>query len=179
MNKNITVSLVLLVIILLAVFELIMPLFNQVSVAQVELRQLMSQEKDAQAVIDKIKDLNADYEAMKEETARIDVLLPDKEDLATIITSLEAMAGENGLLLESISFAPPASPLVATSEASWWKNLSLQVSASGSYLSFKNFLQSVEKNMRLMEVKSTRLTSQEKDRQFKINIDLETHYLGQ
>ncbi len=180
MNKSTITILVLTTVIILLIFELAVPFYSQVNAAQLELKQTIIKEREAQAMVDRARDLAKDYETMKDEIDKVNIFLPDDEDQASVIIGLEEIASESGIFLESISFAPQSSPLVAAGggDIALWKDLSLQISASGSYSSFKNFIKAVEKNMRLMDVRAARVNSQENDKQFKLSVDLDAHYLS-
>lgn len=178
MNKSSIIILIILLALTTVVFWLIIPFYGQINSSKMELKAKQKTLAETQATVNVIQDLAKKYEAMKDELDEINSVLPDKEDLAGLIVSLEAMSSESGIFLKSINFQPkPFQPatMEEVSETGGYNALQIQLAALGSYSGFKNFIKTIEKNLRLMDVKTIKFKSGEKE-EFDINLDLETYY---
>ncbi len=107
--------------------------------------------------LDKLDELNAAYEAYDvEDVERVRAMIPAEEDTPGLMAILEAAAQASDLHLTSINFAagdtaglPPVQGLGAL-------NISIAVQ-HGNYQRFKLFLESLETNLRLFDVRSANI----------------------
>jgi len=106
--------------------------------------------------------LKREYEAIeKAEKEKVNLILPDEEDIPELFLMLDIIAKESGLRLTSIS-ATEKIKQTGKSEEGLEENFSLNqlgvldvtLSLSGgSYNKFKIFLDKVERNIRLLDIK--------------------------
>jgi len=186
----------------LVVAFLIMPAYDNLNAN----RQIIAQEKSTLEQItafnQKIEEMNRQYKA--EELERLLSVLPKEEELPSLLIQLEALAIGNGLIMESVDFSeitsgvtpPQPSPelqnvLPTSQEASGesvlgnqqetqatpYKILAVRLKLSGGYDAFKNYLQAVEKNLRLMDVTSLDLDSKSGITQYlAFSVNLQVYY---
>ncbi len=180
---------------LVAVF-LIMPAFDSLSAN----RQIMADEKSElekiQSFNQKIEEMNSQYKS--EELNKLLSVLPKEEELPSLLIQLEALATSNGLIMESVDFneiaqiaevAPPqtediipkagntaAQQTSQTAQAAPYKILAVNLKLSGGYGAFKNYLQAVEKNLRLMDVVSLNLSNSFAGQNFSFGVNLHVYY---
>lgn len=181
MNKNIILILVFLLGITLVFFELIIPIYSATTAINLEIQQKQKDLSEARIIAEKINALTEKYNAMSEEITQIDNLVPNKESLPEIIASLDAVASENGIVLESINFQSKKSiseDLTMIETPLSYNSLGIQISSSASnYNGLKSFLGAVEKNLRLMDTDKVSFSaSTEKTGEFKLDINLIAYY---
>ena len=130
---------------------------------------------ETQELASKIENLTKSFRENKESVEETKYILPDSEDIPNLIVQLEALAFEQGLILEKIEFTP------IKQESENIKNyqiLSVNMRLIGSYPALKSFLKAAEENMRLMDISSINFsTSSEESLQiFEFDLSLNTYY---
>jgi Tfp pilus assembly protein PilO len=94
--------------------------------------------------------------------ARLNIFLPNSVDNVGLILDLNALAARSGLSLSSIdvagnttasSSASTASGALPTAVTNSVNSVDLSLSAVGTYASLQNFLQGVEKSVRILDVR--------------------------
>lgn len=186
MIKNIIVLILILAFVGVVVF-LDMPKVQKI----LDLRRQIKEEKEKfsekQILLAKIEKLVQLYEENKENFEKINDVLPFNQDIPNLIVQLEALAFENGLVLEDITLTPTEKETagrakeVRTQEEKVSKDyqiLAVNFKLIGDYLAFKNFLKTVEENMRLMDIISISfsLASGEGVQIFNFDLNLKTYY---
>lgn len=178
-NKNTTTILVLLLAIIAVIFWSIIPFYNQISIAKAALSEKQKKLIETEETIDAIKNLTNKYKTMQNEFNQINVIFPDKDDLANLIVNLQTMVSESGIFLQSINFQPKTFQPATVEEMTKtnpYNILEIKLTAAGDYAGFKNFIKAIEKNLRLMDVKTIKFNLHKGKQEFDINIDLETYY---
>src|SRR4030043_329314 len=86
-----------------------------------------------------------------EEVSKIDSALPSDPSIAALLNYFQKESSQNGLILKNIDVSG-----LFTQEASTDKiqKMPFSLTVAGSYASFKNFVLSIYKNTRLIEIKS-------------------------
>ncbi|MFC1700673.1 type 4a pilus biogenesis protein PilO [Patescibacteria group bacterium] len=167
---NFLLSFVLIFLFIIPKWNYCSLLANKVSGAQVELDRLNEW-------VNKIDELKKDYQNLESEARDVLLALPKEEDIPNLLVQFEAIALDNNLILESMSFGQiveqdksVAGASIATGQVtrsssgsesshgisqkidSSLRELSVDISVGGTYDNFKNYLNSLSKNMRSMDV---------------------------
>jgi len=100
-----------------------------------------------------LDDLSKNLKQYEVELSKIDSALPDGFDLPSLLNYLQEAASGTGLILKSFS------PVSSTPFKGKIKEFRLSLGFSGSYSAFKNFLSSLEKSARLIEVENISFSS--------------------
>ena len=188
----------------LAVAFLIMPALDSLNADRQFVAEQKSTLEQITSFNQKIEEMNRQYKA--EELERLLSILPKEEELPSLLIQLEALATGNGLIMESVDFseiaqtsetAPPrpspelqnvfpqsqetsgksASLNPQEVQSALYKILAVRLKLSGGYGAFKNYLQAVEKNLRLMDVSSLDLnTSSGTAQNFAFSVNLQVYY---
>ena len=160
MSRNLLESLIIVLIALTFGVLLVMPKYNET---------LDLQEKDAQAKTD-LKNKNDYFEQLKkidsqlknysDNLTKIKTALPDNPEAPALANFVQSASSQSGLILKNLTYGynnstlkPAAENAVATVQA-----LDMQLSLSGSYPAFKDFLSRIEKSSRLIEVQEITFT---------------------
>jgi len=186
MIKNLIILVLILILIVVIVF-LDVPKVQEI----LALREQISEEKEAfsekQNLLLKIEELKGDYEENKESLEKVSYILPAEQDIPNLVVQLEALAFENGLVLESINLSSSEktqtgragevreSQQGATSQD--YQTLTANLKLIGDYAGFKNFLKTVENNIRLMDIISLNFSAESGGLGlFRFDVSLKTYY---
>jgi len=93
--------------------------------------------------------------------AKIESALPDNPDVATLANYLEMSAMQGGLIIKAADYtADQATAAPAEGDGQKiLKNFHIALTLSGPYESWKNFISSVEKSSRMIEIESTQISA--------------------
>lgn len=114
----------------------------------------LAMEKEAelvkkQEIMEKLKSLNRQIESRADEITRLSQVVPITKSVPEVISALENAGALNGMNIFTITSGDRKGD--ATSK---FDSVFFEVEAEGSYLSLVNFLQSVESNLRILDVSS-------------------------
>ncbi|MBU2564304.1 type 4a pilus biogenesis protein PilO [Patescibacteria group bacterium] len=151
-----------------------------------DLRKQIEQEKEKfiskQELTDKILKLINEYNDSQETINQVDNIFPDEEDIPELITQIEFLAFEGGLILENIdvssfkNIAESKAEIVRGQEQKEedFNIVSIKIKLIGTYSSFKNFLKLVENNIRLIDIDSVEFVSESSF--FEFNLSLKAYF---
>ena len=130
---------------------------------------------ETQELASKIENLTKSSQENKESVEKTNYILPDSEDIPNLIVQLEALAFEQGLILEKIEFTLIKQESENIKD---YQTLSVNMRLIGSYPALKNFLKAAEENMRLMDISSINFStpSEESLQIFEFDLSLNTYY---
>jgi len=137
----------------------------------------------AQTLGDKLEKLTKSYEENKDSVEKSNYILPSDEEVATLTVQFEALAFEQGLVLEKIEFTTLKQEITIREGESQppppnYQILNVTTKLAGTYPALKNFLRAVEENIRLMDVDSINfsVSSEETPEIFDFDLSLNTYY---
>lgn len=120
-----------------------------------------------------LRDLGKKLEDYKEPLEKVKSALPEEPDIPSLFNFLQKAASENGLILEgtdTFSVIPPK-----TEEE--LGEVQVAFSVSGLYPSFKNFLNTLEKSARLIELETVSFSSLKEGDIFHFSLNIIVHFL--
>ena len=127
----------------------------------------------------------------KDDLARIDEAMPQSQQAAELIAFFESLSGRNGLVLKNIELSekidakiaeapgqprPGAGIQAPTKQSGSVREFPIIMSMLGTYDSFKNFLEALEKNLRLVDMDSLSFSATGATDLFSYNLKLKTYY---
>jgi len=193
MNKKFFIAAALLLIALALVFFVVWPAFAKWNGARADLAMMRAENQAITEALDLV--VGFDEAENFAEVAKLQQAMPQDAGTQELLVTLENMATTSGLLLSAVDFSAKqsaaeklinldASQQAATS-ASGLAKITISVELTGSYSAFKTFLQSLEKNIRVLNVnkitfsKIAGLTSQQGPLSdvFRYSVEIETYYL--
>lgn len=129
---------------------------------------------EAQEISNRIRELNQEMDRRRNEVAKLDELLPRKKGTAEILVNLESIVSASGMLLSELN-------LSEVSGLGEVKKINGSMKLAGSFASFMNFLDLLEKNLRLIEISTIDAAAQSAGGAKTINYDIrfEASYLSQ
>ncbi len=171
MKKNI-IALVLVVVFISILFLLDWPAYKKFVFLSNETERYENLLEEEKGLLVKVNQLKEIYESRENELKKVHYSLPAGKEVPNLIVQFEALASENGLILESLDF-------IELTEQEKYKGLSVSLSISGTYQSFKSFLEALEFNVRLMDVQSVKFSSAETEAEssiFTFDVKLIVYY---
>ena len=157
-SKKPTIILIFLVLFLVILFGFLLPCYNKIRSNQKEIEKLDQGVEKLSILVeqtDKLKD-----EKMLKKIDELFSALPKEKDIPVLLSQFNSLASSNGLILGSVGFYE-ISPKnkrkkekEKLSDSKFLNIIAVNLEVSGSYGSFKNFLHSLEKNVRAMNIKS-------------------------
>lgn len=136
---------------------LLAPSYREVNRLRGDLAARRALVEDQKKVAGQVQELLTKYESVAGLQDRISRVLPAKEDYPSIINQIRGLAEVSQLTLESVNInALPAvrGAAIQPGETTLLPPGTLQadISVNGSYGALKNFLTSLERNIRIMDV---------------------------
>ena len=135
---------------------------------QINLRRgTMDLEKE---IIQKLNSINQVLDSQKSNVERLGQAIPTTEERPEIISMMEQLASQNGLNLKNIDITALTEETrpVQTSKneksnlsSQTLRRLNINLSLAGNYSSLKSWLEAVEKNLRIVDVKDVSISVKE------------------
>lgn len=188
MIRNIITILLLLVFIGVVVF-LDVPKVQEILDLRREVETQQEKLSQKQLLLAKAEELRKKYEENEENLKKVNYILPSGEDVPNLIVQFEALALEAGVALEGIkiyqveeevqSRAAAARAAQETAQKDY-QTLSANLTLKGSYSSFKNLIELIERNIRLIDITAINISVESIEETetpiFNFDIDLKTYY---
>ena len=168
------VTIILLIALVAIVMFLDLPAYNRVGFLGEEIEKYEQFLEEKEELLIKVSQLKQIYESREEEINKVYYVLPSLADIPNLIVQFEALASENGLILENLGFGKTEAAK-KTGGVSWstgaegedtidrvqegYQSLRMSLVLIGSYQSFKSFLKAIEHNIRLMDIRSISFSS--------------------
>ena len=125
----------------------------------------------------------------EEKISKIETALPERFSIASLINFIQSKNTENGLILSEINISSEAVSAVSASSAGKTEKIvspggftiqkvNFGIIISGSYSSFKDFLSSVWKNSRMIDINSISFVSPEEGSIFDFDLEITASYYG-
>lgn len=149
-NKNyIGAGLIAMAIVLF--WALALPLYNRVSNLDAAIKEREDLLNSRNAILTNIQELNKSYQKRIPEIAKLSSIVPSKKSIAEVLSAIDDISVKNGLELFSSAIIGQN---VSGADVNPYNLLSLEMGLNGSYPGLTNFLKSLEKNLRLMDITS-------------------------
>lgn len=183
---------------------LVWPKYQDLKSLQFQIEEKKAELQSREEYSLKIKEIFEKLEKYQDQLAKIDSALPSDPSLPSLFHFLQNLSSRSGLVLKEISpgavqefspqpefsppeFSPPEfspqpefslpefSPPEFPPPQPQIKKIAINLTLSGPYSGFKNFLESLEKNSRLFEVSNISFSSPEEEEIFDFKLKIETH----
>lgn len=189
MIKNLIIIAVILGFFASVVF-LDVPMVQGILSFRQEIKTKQQQLIEKEDLIRTVEALMEKYKDNEEILKNLDVILPEESNIPDLLVQLEALANAGGMVISDTKISTleakktSKAETATTGEAAQektadYKTVTIGLVMSGDYSSMKNFLQVVEKNMRLIDVDSIIFSGQSEGGTkslFDFDIVLKTYY---
>lgn len=143
------------------------PKYQEFSAKKQELESKDRATKQREEYLVGLENLSKKLLERQQEVFKVETALPSQPSVAALFNFLNKASSENGLIVENTDIGQLYN-LGETGQGI--QNMPFEMSFSGSYSSFKNFLSSIYFNSRLIEVSSIKFFSPEKPEKEKGNL---------
>jgi hypothetical protein len=154
-------SLIFLLLALIFFIYFIKPLYSDIESLRSKLLSKQSLINNQKSLIDQFKNLNQDYESQKKNQEIFSLILPQSISVGEALVQISGLLTSNNLNLLSFNVNKPnllsnnqSSKSTSTSFIKPLGIFDINLKATGDYSNFKNFLNQLETNIRLFDIKT-------------------------
>lgn len=171
MTKSIAIIILLISILVIGVF-LVFPKCQDLGSLQLEIGKKRAELQYKEKHISNLQEVSEELEKYKPELSKIDSALPSEPSLPSLFNFLQKASSQSGLIFRNVDSFSVATP----EEKPEIKEISLNLGVSGSYSAFRNFLSTLEKSARLIEIENISFSSpKEKETSFSFDLRIKVH----
>jgi len=162
MNKQLLILIIFISAIGLITWQYLLPEFGVAFDLREEFNVWEKKLNETQSLREKLADLEKKYNGMASEADKVAEAVPAEQDISGLLVQVEELASRNGLILQDVNFSvveakknqSPAAIAAAAKAATppGIKILTVSLSLNGTYPSLKNFVKSIENNLRIMDI---------------------------
>ncbi len=158
---------------ILIFFILVLPSFDQTRILRNEIEERNNILAEAEEITNRVREINNEIDLRRSDIERLDNLLPEQKELPELLSNLESIVSASGMALSELNL----SELTAEGE---FRKIGGSARLNGSFTSFTNFLDLLERNLRLIDVTAISATLQAAEGSGRISYDVrfETSYLS-
>lgn len=136
------------------------PEYQNIMLARGELLARSTLLDQQQAAMAQVQNLISKYKGEESQLKEVvSLALPPAESMASVISQLNAIAQSSGMVIKSIAASRLAVQPAQNTVSKGYGTLRLSVDILGSYESLKLFLQGIETNIRLMDLKNMSISN--------------------
>ncbi len=147
LNRPVTIGLILIIIIIVG-FYFVLPKYKEVKKFQVKVAEKEAELKAKEEYFRKLSETLQKLTEHEENVKKINTALPEKVSLPPLIYFIQDKTLENGLILGDLNLQGTSS----LEKKTGLKQTSFSLGVTGSYSAFRNFISSLEKSSRLIEI---------------------------
>lgn len=129
---------------------LLMPAYDRISNEREALAERETILEDHNAIAANLVSLNKQYSDNSASIQRFASIVPAKRSTAELVSTLQALASQNGLTLTSIT----VSSQTEQANAAAFGVQPIDVGLAGSYLGFRSFISALETNLRIIDIQT-------------------------
>jgi len=156
-NRPILIVIFLFITLLLGLVSLL-PKYQDLKISQLKIKEMQAEIKQWEEYFSNLEKTSQELEKYKDVLSKLDSAIPNELSLPSIYNFFQKTSSQSGLFLKEIGSVTTV-PIDQISEI---KGHSLTISLSGSYLSLKNFLSTLEKSARFFEIESISFSAPQK-----------------
>ena len=135
---------------------LIVPEFSTISAVKSAIQQKKAAFDKKKILMDKIDSLRKQTKERRGDLEKLATILPESRETQEIVVNIEEMSKETGVELKTLKTA-----LIQQggTSVSGTRAMQVEISSSGQYRSLLDFIKSIEKNLRILDVQEFTLSS--------------------
>ena len=166
------ISSILIAVSILVFFFAVLPSFDKTRTLRASIGERQDILLEASEIKARVGEMNREIDLKKAEVDRLDILLPKEKMIPELLSGLESIMAASGM-------SPTEVNISELSTQQDMKKLSGNLKLNGSFVSFMQFLDLLEKNLRLIELITVDVSAQLTEGVRVMNYDLrfEVNYL--
>lgn len=157
---------------ILIVFLLVLPTFDQTRMLRGSIKERVDIINEVQEISNRISILNQGIESRRQEIDKLDQLLPKDKKVPELLSNMESIVSASGMVLTEMNLSDVA-------QVDNVRKVNTTLKLNGSFTAFINFLDLLERNLRLIDVSTLDVAAQLIEGTKAINYDVrfEINYL--
>lgn len=153
MRKTFIIPILLLGVLISATY-FVLPQYQEFKRVNNQVNQMQTQVLETERYFSNLSQILESLRNYEDSLGKIESALPENPNLSALLNFFQKKSSENGLLLKNISTAKGGRREVKKGILAKVEETYLNLSLSGSYLSLKGFLETLEKSSRLIGVEN-------------------------
>lgn len=138
---------ILIAIVGILFWTLVMPMYDTVMVQRDALNERTTILENRNIIIANIKTLTQEYTQHSSDIQRFGSIVPAQKSAPELVSSIQALATQNGLQLTSLSLGTNTNQT-----KDLYDSQSIDMGLNGGYPAFKSFLMALERNIRVIDI---------------------------
>ncbi len=154
-------------------FLLVLPAFDQTRMLRDSIEERDGILNEAREISARINDLNREIETRRQDIEKLDRLLPGEKQVPELLSNMESIVSASGMILTEMNL----SEVAAQSDI---RKINATLKLNGGFASFINFLDLLERNLRLIDVSTLDVAAQliEGTRAINYDVRFEINYVA-
>ncbi|MEK7076524.1 MAG: type 4a pilus biogenesis protein PilO [Patescibacteria group bacterium] len=132
-------------------WSLVLPFYSGISDLDAAIKEREDLLNSRNTIMTNIKNLSIEYQKRIPEIAKLSAIVPSKKSVAEVLSAVDSVSVKNGVQLFSSAIIGQKT---SDADVTPYNLLSLEMGLSGSYPGLTNFLKSLERNLRLVDITS-------------------------
>jgi Tfp pilus assembly protein PilO len=155
MNRNL-IAAIITAVVAFSTFVFVLPIFSDIGQAKEakSTREVVLEKRKAD--LDNFNKLKERFASRQTEIERVKAFLPSKKQIDEVVATIKKVSEESGLQI--LIFSAYDVDASGSGTAKDYKEVQASVQMAGDYVSFVNFLKSLEQNLRLYDVKDIEIS---------------------
>ncbi|MEK7629102.1 MAG: type 4a pilus biogenesis protein PilO [Patescibacteria group bacterium] len=158
MNSKLIINSIVFGMFFLAIWFVLAPAWSDVSALRKEVDLKKTSIELEKKIVEKLNSINQVLDTQKSNVERLEQAIPSSEFKPELISIMESLANQNGLSLTSVNIELPiesgsvSNRRGSTAPKESIGKLLVSINASGTYSSFKSWLEAVQKSLRILDI---------------------------
>lgn len=171
MQKPIIGTAIISILLILGIIFYWQPKYQEINNLRMEIKEKKIELENKEAYFSELSQFSLKLEKYSSELDKINSFLPTSPGIPDIFSFLQKESFQNGLTLDKIGLEKPS---LLKKESRIFK-IPLSLTLSGHYSAFKNFLSSIQKSARLIEIESISFSAPDKEETFSFNLKIKIY----
>lgn len=166
MNSKFLVIILCLLTSAVLIWQLILPRYNKIITINQEISQVEKRIQKLESLVAKLKELSQTYKEKKDLINNVSKVAPKGGDIPGALNRFESLSFQSGMILNSIDFSEAerseqtssnnkiSTDKKTSQDASGLKVINVSIKTSGTYDSFRVFLDNLENCVRLTDIQT-------------------------
>lgn len=174
-SKGILTLILVLASLLLAYFA-VASSYKALSTARGELKSVSRDQENLDHSLRQLESFLDQYKTLGKEVEVANSALPTGPQPALLLAEIEELANLSGLAISTVNFIESPESETFKLPTNSIVSVEVQVSVSGSYFSFRDFLNRLEKHIRIIDPQLISIGTEEKNLNYEYEVKFKTYY---
>lgn len=169
-------SLILILACLLGGYFVVFANFQKLNQTRARLARAETDKKNLDQSLQQLQSFLDKYHTLGNEARIAGLALPTKPQTALLLGDLESLAKLSGVALATVNFIESPDLELQKLPANSIVPMEVQISFSGSFISFRDFIDRLEKHIRLLDVQLVSIGAEDQSQNYKYDLRFKIYY---